>query len=104
MVNALRAIPEGQPDAHEVRIETRFSEGAVVLRVRDDGAEIAPHVLPRLFDPFAPPRPDASGAELGLAVTHQLVARHRGRIDVETGSAGTTFSVHFPPADGEAQP
>ena len=104
VVNALRAIPEGQPDAHEVRIEMRFSEGAVVLRVRDDGAEIALHVLSRLFDPFAPPRPDASGAELGLAVTHQLVARHRGRIDVETGSAGTTFSVHFPPADGEAQP
>ena len=104
VVNALRAIPEGQPDAHQVRIETRFSEGAVVLRVHDDGPEIAPHVLPRLFDPFAPPRPDGGGAELGLAVTHQLVARHRGRIDVETGRLGTTFSVHLPPSEGEAQP
>lgn len=104
VVNALRAIPEGQPGAHEVRIETRFSEGSVVLRVHDDGPEIASNVLPSLFDPFAPPRPDAGGAELGLAVTHQLVARHRGRIDVETGSAGTTFSVHLPPAEGEVQP
>jgi signal transduction histidine kinase len=104
VVNALRAIPEGQPDEHEVRIETRFSEGSVVLRVSDDGPELAPDVLPSLFDPFAPPRPDASGAELGLAVTHQLVMRHRGRIDVETGSAGTTFSVVLPPLDGEARP
>jgi signal transduction histidine kinase len=104
VVNALRAIPEGQPGAHEVRIETRFSEGSVVLRVHDDGPEIASNVLPSLFDPFAPTRPDAGGAELGLAVTHQLVARHRGRIDVETGSAGTTFSVHLPPAEGELQP
>jgi signal transduction histidine kinase len=103
VVNALRAIPEGQPDAHEVCIETRFCEGAVTLRVRDDGPEIVPDVLPRLFDPFAPPRPEASGAELGLAVTHQLVARHRGRIDVETGSTGTTFTVYLPPADGEVQ-
>jgi signal transduction histidine kinase len=104
VVNALRSIPEGRPDAHEVKIETRFCEGAVVLRVHDDGPELAPHVLPRLFDPFAPPRPEAGGAELGLAVTHQLVARHRGRIDVETGLRGTTFSVHLPPAEDEAQP
>jgi signal transduction histidine kinase len=104
VVNALRSIPEGRPDSHEVKIETRFSEGAVVLRVHDDGPELAPHVLPRLFDPFAPPRPEAGGAELGLAVTHQLVARHRGRIDVETGLRGTTFSVHLPPAEDEAQP
>jgi signal transduction histidine kinase len=104
VVNALRAIPEGQPDTHTVTIETRFAEGAVSLRVRDDGPEIRPDVLPRLFDPFAPPRPEASGAELGLAVTHQLVARHRGRIDVDTGSGGTTFSVCFPAAEGEAQP
>ena len=104
VVNALRAIPEGQPDAHTVCIETRFVEGAVMLRVRDDGPELRSDVLPRLFDPFAPPRPEASGAELGLAVTHQLVARHRGRIDVDTGTAGTTFSVYFPAAEGETQP
>jgi len=104
VVNALRAIPEGQPDRHEVRIETRYREGAVTLRVRDDGPAIASEALPRLFDPFAPPRPEAGDVELGLAVTHQLVTRHRGRIDVETGRSGTTFSVHFPPADGEAQP
>jgi signal transduction histidine kinase len=104
VVNALHAIPEGHPDGHEVRIETRFSGGSVVLRVSDDGPRIAPDVLPMLFDPFAPPRPDASGAELGLAVTHQLVTRHRGRIDVETGSAGTSFSVVLPPLDDEARP
>jgi len=103
VVNALRAIPEGQPDEHEVRIETGFREGAVTLRVHDDGPEIAPALLPRLFDPFAATRADAGGAELGLAVTHQLVTRHRGHIDVETGARGTTFSVHFPPAEEEAQ-
>ena len=98
VVNALHSIPEGQPERYTVRIETRFREGLVMLRVEDDGPGIAPEALPHLFDPFAPPRADLDGAELGLAVTHQLVARHRGRIDVETGPQGTSFTVELPPA------
>jgi signal transduction histidine kinase len=100
IVYALRSIPAGEPDAHEVRVETRFSEGAVLLRVHDDGPPIPHEQLPRLFDPFAAARAE-DGPELGLAVTHQLVAHHRGRIDVETGDQGTTFSVHLPPAAAE---
>ena len=81
-----------------VRIETRFREGMVVLRVQDNGPGLDKESLPHLFDPFAPPRADLGGAELGLAVTHQLVSRHRGRIDVETSAQGTSFSVELPPA------
>jgi signal transduction histidine kinase len=98
VVNALRSVPEGQPERHTVRIETRFREGMVVLRVEDDGPGVAADALPHLFDPFAPPRAERAGVELGLAVTHQLVARHRGRIDVESSSGGTTFCVELPPA------
>jgi signal transduction histidine kinase len=104
VVNALHSIPEGQPERYTVRIETRFREGLVVLRVQDDGPGIAAEALPHLFDPFAPPRADPGGAEFGLAVTHQLVARHRGRIDVETGSHGTSFTVELPPAPLEEAP
>ncbi len=98
VVNALRSIPEGQPERYTVCIETRFREGSVVLRVLDNGPGIAKEALPHLFDPFAPQRAGMDGAELGLAVTHQLVARHRGRIDVKSGSHGTSFEVELPPA------
>jgi signal transduction histidine kinase len=97
VVNAVHSLPEGQPDRYTVRIETRFREGHVLLCVQDDGPGIAQEALPHLFDPFAPPRADLGGAELGLAVTHQLVARHRGRIDVETSAQGTRFTVELPP-------
>jgi signal transduction histidine kinase len=101
VVNALHSLPEGQPERYTVRIETRFREGHVVLCVQDDGPGIAQEALPHLFDPFAPPHADLAGAELGLAVTHQLVMRHRGRIDVETSSQGTRFTVELPPASLE---
>jgi signal transduction histidine kinase len=103
VMNALRAIPEGQPDRHIVHIETRLRDGSVVLRVHDDGPAIPAELLPHLFDPFAPPRAGMDGAELGLAVTHQLVARHRGRISVETGDAGTRFEVELPQAMADAE-
>jgi signal transduction histidine kinase len=98
VVNALHSLPENQPERYTVRIETRFREGLVVLRVQDDGPGIEKEALPHLFDPFAPPRADLGGTELGLAVTHQLVSRHRGRIDVETSAQGTSFTVELPPA------
>ena len=104
VVNAVHSLPEGQPDRYTVRLETRFREGKVLLVVQDDGPGIAQEALPHLFDPFAPPRADLAGAELGLAVTHQLVTRHRGRIDVETSAQGTRFTVELPPAPLEAQP
>jgi signal transduction histidine kinase len=104
VVNALRSIPTGAPESHEVRIETRFADGAVLLRVHDDGPTLSPERVPGLFDPFAAPRAEGESPELGLAVTHQLVARHRGRIDVESGARGTTFSVHLPPAASEDAP
>jgi len=103
VVNALRSIPEGQPNRYTVHIETRLRDGCVVLRVRDNGPVIPDEALPHLFDPFAPPRAGMDGAELGLAVTHQLVARHRGRISVETGAQGTVFEVELPQAAFEAE-
>jgi signal transduction histidine kinase len=102
VVNALHSLPEGQPERYSVRIETRFREGLVLLCVQDDGPGVAPEALPHLFDPFAPPRADLAGAEFGLAVTHQLVSRHRGRIDVETSAHGTRFTVTLPPAPLDA--
>jgi len=99
VVNALHSLPEGQPERHSVRIETRFREGLVMLRVQDDGPGVAPEALPHLFDPFAPPHADLAGVEFGLAVTHQLVSRHRGRIDVETSAQGTGFTVTLPPLE-----
>ena len=102
VVNALRSIPEGQPNLYTVHIETLLRDGCVVLRVRDNGPVIPAEALPHLFDPFAPPRAGMDGAELGLAVTHQLVARHRGRISVETSAQGTVFEVELPLAAFEA--
>jgi CheY-like chemotaxis protein len=98
LANALKYTPAGGRVAVTVAIES----GRAVIRVVDDGAGIAPEVLPRLFEPFiqaaAPLHRTQGGLGLGLALVKRLVAQHGG--DVEARSAGpgkgSDFTVRLP--------
>lgn len=72
-----------------------------VLRVRDQGPGIAAEHIPRLTERFY--RVDAGqsrakgGTGLGLAIVKHIVARHRGRLGIESKPGfGATFSVTLP--------
>jgi two-component system phosphate regulon sensor histidine kinase PhoR len=74
------------------------------IRVRDYGPGIAPEHLPRLTERFY--RVDVresraqGGTGLGLALVKHILARHRGRLSIEsTPGAGATFMVHLPLAE-----
>jgi two-component system, OmpR family, phosphate regulon sensor histidine kinase PhoR len=83
----------------EISVITRQGDG--VLKVRDYGPGIAPEHLPRLTERFY--RVDASasrakgGTGLGLALVKHIVARHRGRLAIEsTPGEGACFTVKIP--------
>jgi two-component system phosphate regulon sensor histidine kinase PhoR len=76
-----------------------------VLTVRDLGTGIAPEHLPRLTERFY--RVDAGqsrakgGTGLGLAIVKHIVARHRGRLYIESKlGLGTTVTVTIPLHEG----
>ncbi len=99
-VNALHAIPKGNPEREEVKISISSEGDSVRLVVKDTGSGIPQEVLPHIYDPFFTTKKDGKGTGLGLAVTHQLVTRHRGKIEIETGKTGTTMTVELPAAGG----
>jgi signal transduction histidine kinase len=74
---------------------------AVVLRVADTGAGIAPEHLPHLFERFfrVPGQSRGSGTGLGLAIVREIVTAHGGSIicDSQPG-AGTVFRLTLPVA------
>jgi signal transduction histidine kinase/CheY-like chemotaxis protein len=79
------------------------STSYVRVRVADDGAGIAPDVLPRIFDPFFTTKGRQHGSGLGLSVCHGIIESHEGFCLVETElGKGTCFSVFFP-VIGEAR-
>jgi two-component system phosphate regulon sensor histidine kinase PhoR len=82
--------------------------GEVTVSVRDFGPGIAPQHLPRLTERFYRVDVETSRAEggtgLGLAIVKHIVARHRGRLTIESEIGhGATFTVRLPlstsPAD-----
>ena len=98
ILNAAQSIPEGAAESNEVRLRLRPGPaGAVEVEVRDTGAGVAPEHLSRIFDPFFTTKPVGSGAGLGLAVCHRLVAAAGGQIAVESSPGlGTRVRVRLP--------
>ena len=72
-------------------------EGGVQVRICDTGPGIPADVLPRLFEPFFTTKAPGVGTGLGLHITHSVVSRHGGRIEVESEGKGTCFIVTLPP-------
>ena len=61
---------------------------------------IPAELLPRLFEPFLTTKDTGKGVGLGLAISHNIVERHNGRIEVESQlGRGTTFNVYLPLSD-----
>ena len=95
IVNAIDAMPHGG----SLWIETRLSpdETEIELKVRDDGAGIAPDVLPQIFEPFMTTKENGRGVGLGLAISRGIVESHHGRIEVQSElGRGATFTVTLP--------
>jgi len=95
IINAIDAMPKGGI----LWIETRLSpdETEINIQVRDDGAGIAPDVLPQIFEPFLTTKESGRGVGLGLAISRGIVERHNGRIEVASElGRGTTFTVTLP--------
>ena len=69
----------------------------LLVEVADDGPGIDPAVLPRIFTAFFTTKAPGEGSGLGLDNAQRIVVkRHRGTLEVLTGSEGTTFQVRLP--------
>jgi two-component system NtrC family sensor kinase len=96
-VNLVQNAVQAMPDGGTLRINLSQAQEAVAIAVQDTGIGIPPNNLNRIFDPFFTTKPPGEGTGLGLSVSYGIVARHGGRIDVEsTAGNGTTFTVLLP--------
>ena len=103
VANAVSHTAPGTP------VEVTVAAGAdeVTVRVRDEGAGLAPEVAARVFERFY--RADdartrvaggSAGSGLGLSIVAALVAAHGGTVDVDTAPGrGSTFTVRLPAQD-----
>jgi polar amino acid transport system substrate-binding protein len=76
VLNACQALPDRD---RAIAVSTARDGDRVILRVRDEGAGIAPEHLPRLTDPFFTTKRESGGTGLGLAVSAGIVKEHARR-------------------------
>jgi signal transduction histidine kinase len=103
LVNLIQNAADAMPDGGEITITTASIEppqapfAGVVIEVADTGIGIAPELLTKIFDLFFTTKPQGRGTGMGLAICHEIVKAHRGRIDVvsEVGK-GTRMRVLLP--------
>jgi signal transduction histidine kinase/streptogramin lyase len=74
--------------------ETTEHPSQVCLRVKDDGAGIAPEHLPQVFDPFFT---TGRGTGLGLSIVQRIVKEHGGTITAQSEPGhGAVFTISLP--------
>ncbi|HYN38463.1 MAG TPA: HAMP domain-containing sensor histidine kinase, partial [Rhodospirillales bacterium] len=66
-------------------VSSRRVDGAVEIRVRDNGVGIAAPALEKIFTPFYTTKPAGKGTGLGLSLSYDIVVhQHGGTFNVET--------------------
>ncbi len=110
VINARQAMPEGGTlrfICSNTSLEESDSQPLqpgeyIQISISDSGPGIPPAIRQKIFDPYFSTKPDGSG--LGLTTSHSIIARHDGRISVESKpGSGAVFHILLPAAP-ERQP
>ncbi len=100
VTNALQAMPKGGTVTLASR---RGPDGALELRVSDEGGGIPPEDLDKIFRLYYTTKPSGSG--IGLSLVYRIMQIHDGRIEVESVMGrGTTMILTLPVAPARAAP
>jgi two-component system, NtrC family, sensor kinase len=92
LVNAAQAIKE----RGEITVTTWRDGDTVKISISDTGVGIPPEHLSKIFDPGFTTKGVGVGTGLGLSICYKIMQDHRGTIEVDTSSQGTTFTMLLP--------
>ena len=95
--NSIQAMPKGgRIYISTQRIQILADQG-IEIEVRDTGVGIPSEIQERIFDAYFTTRESEGGMGLGLALAHQIITAHRGRIELKSQvGMGTAFQIQLP--------
>jgi PAS domain S-box-containing protein len=102
LVNLLTNAARYTPAGGHIRLSADSDGDQIIVRIADDGAGIAPEVLPRIFDLFAQGERALARSEgglgVGLTIVRKLVELHEGSVSArsEGPGRGSEFIVRLP--------
>lgn len=96
--NAIDAIE----DSGEITITTGLDENRAFIKIKDNGTGIAPEHLGRIFAQGFTTKPVGKGSGLGLALSKDIMDKHKGSIEVTSQlGEGSEFTIWIPTTSKE---
>lgn len=98
--NAMQAVGDSGTIVLRTRAQNKVHLGqewyrlVLCIEVEDDGPGIPTDLLENIFYPLVTGR--SSGTGLGLTIAQELVAHHRGLIEVASEPGSTRFTIRLP--------
>ncbi len=92
ILNAVEAMPRGG----DLYLTTEENAGYAHIYIQDSGVGIPANIKDRIWDPFFSTK-EKDSLGLGLSLSHAIVKRHNGEVEVTSQKDhGTTFNIRLP--------
>jgi signal transduction histidine kinase len=96
--NSIQAMPKGGSiyiTTFVEQIDPHMRD--TVIEIRDTGIGIPEEIQEQIYDAYFTTKDATGGIGLGLAVSHQIITAHKGKIEVRSKMGmGTAFKIRFP--------
>ena len=96
--NSMQAMPKGGSIYVTTLIED-IEQGVrtAVIEIRDTGIGIPEEIQEQIYDAYFTTKDATGGIGLGLAISHQIITAHEGKIEVRSKMGmGTAFKISLP--------
>ena len=95
--NSIQAMPKGGSIYLTTTLEEISDVSYVALEIRDTGIGIPEENQERIYDAYFTTKEADGGVGLGLAISHQIITAHQGKVEVKSKvGMGTSFKITFP--------
>ncbi len=95
--NSIQAMPKGGRIYITTQSTQTLAGQGIKIEIRDTGIGIPPEIQERVFDAYFTTKESEGGMGLGLALAHQIITAHQGRIELKSQiGMGTAFQLHLP--------
>lgn len=87
----VRNAVEARAGVVHIKTKIKPRDKRLLIAISNDGEEISPTILDKIFDPFMTTKVDGTG--LGLANVQAIVSAHGGKVSVRNNTIGTEFNI-----------
>lgn len=98
--NSIQAMPKGGSIYINTLLEQIAQEQApeyAVIGIRDTGIGIPEEIQEQIYDAYFTTKDATGGIGLGLAISHQIITAHKGKVEVRSKMGmGTAFKISLP--------